>query len=783
MVKIDPNARDLVSCRTTVNKHRSIGIFYGENPLQTPFSLLLLEMSLVILLSRLVRFLLKPLRQPRVVSDVIGGIIVGPTVLGRSRTFARKMFSDEGSFLVHNLGVLGFIYFLFISGVKMDLSMMKGSGRKHVMIAVCGAITPLVSVTLVALLFRTRLDHELEKGSSIWGVAASMSITAFPVLYPILREQNLLSSEIGRMALSVSIITDAIGITFVIAFEAAKQGESRSKAALWHLVSLFGFIGFTTTVVRRAMTWVIRRTPEGKPVAQVYIIFILLGVMVMAFLSDFLGAAIANGPLWLGLAIPDGPPLGSTIVDKCETIMMELFMPFAYASVGLYVDLFSLSDYWSALSPLFIMVITGFSAKLLSTLLTAHFLEMPFRDSLTLSLIMSFRGQVEYLLYLHWVDLKMVKLPGFTLMVLSSTVLTAVVTPLVSTLYNPTRPYMVNKRRTIQHTAPNAELHLVACIHDQENVAWLINLLEVSNPTLSSPVVVYALRLVELLGRASPIFIDHEKHEKQYGENTSYSTVHSALKLYQETRGDYVRIHPFTAVSPRRSMYQDICELALVNKASLIILPFHAEGIDINGNISHMVNSCILAHAPCSVAILVDKGPQRNQCVTRSFRASSRHFAVLFLGGADAREALAYADRMAGNPDVSLTVVRFLTENYERDDGLEKKLDDGLVTWFWVKNEANEQVIYKEVVVRNGEETVSAIQAMNNDAYDLWIMGRKHGINPVLLEGLSNWSENQELGVIGDYIASMDFSSTASVLVLQQQILRGQRMPASHSIC
>ncbi|RVW56855.1 Cation/H(+) antiporter 24 [Vitis vinifera] len=754
MVKIDPKARDLVSCRTTVNKHRSIGIFYGENPLQTPFSLLLLEMSLVILLSRLVRFLLKPLRQPRVVSDVIGGIIVGPTVLGRSRTFARKMFSDEGSFLVHNLGVLGFIYFLFISGVKMDLSMLKGSGRKHVMIAVCGAITPLVSVTLVALLFRTRLDHELEKGSSIWGVAASMSITAFPVLYPILREQNLLSSEIGRMALSVSIITDALGITFVIAFEAAKQGESRSKAALWHLVSLFGFIGFTTTVVRRAMTWVIRRTPEGKPVAQVYIIFILLGVMVMAFLSDFFGAAIANGPLWLGLAIPDGPPLGATIVDKCETIMMELFMPFAYAS-----------------------------PKLLSTLLTAHFLEMPFRDSLTLSLIMSFRGQVEYLLYLHWVDLKMVRLPGFTLMVLLSTVLTAVATPLVSTLYNPTRPYMVNKRRTIQHTAPNAELHLVACIHDQENVAWLINLLEVSNPTLSSPVVVYALRLVELLGRASPIFIDHEKHEKQYGENTSYATVHSALKLYQETRGDYVRIHPFTAVSPRRSMYQDICELALVNKASLIILPFHAEGIDINGNISHTVNSCILAHAPCSVAILVDKGPQRNQCVTRSFRASSRHFAVLFLGGADAREALAYADRMAGNPDVSLTVVRFLTENYERDDGLEKKLDDGLVTWFWVKNEANEQVIYKEVVVRNGEETVSAIQAMNNDAYDLWIMGRKHGINPVLLEGLSNWSENQELGVIGDYIASMDFSSTASVLVLQQQVLRGQRMPASHSIC
>lgn len=71
MVKINPKARDLVSCRNMVNKNPSFGVFYGENPLKAPFPLLLLEMSLVIVISRLVRLLLKPLKQPRVVSDVI----------------------------------------------------------------------------------------------------------------------------------------------------------------------------------------------------------------------------------------------------------------------------------------------------------------------------------------------------------------------------------------------------------------------------------------------------------------------------------------------------------------------------------------------------------------------------------------------------------------------------------------------------------------------------------------------------------------------------------------
>ncbi|PQM41076.1 cation/H(+) antiporter 24 [Prunus yedoensis var. nudiflora] len=63
---------------------------------------------------------------------------------------------------------------------------------------------------------------------------------------------------------------------------------------------------------------------------------------------------------------------------------------------------------------------------------------------------------------------------------------------------------------------------------------------------------------------------------------------------------------------------------------------------------------------------------------------------------------------------------------------------------------------------------------MTTNNYDVWIVGRKQGINPVLLEGLSNWSENDELGIIGDFVSSYDFGGTASVLVVQQQVLRGQ---------
>lgn len=762
-----------VTCRVINRTDRHLfGIFYGESPLHTSFTLVLLEIALVILISRAVRFILKPLKQPRVVSEIIGGIIIGPSVLGRSKKFKDNVFPENAIFLVKNFGVMAFMYFLFVSGVKMDLGLIRKSGRKQWFSALFGVLIPILAVSIVSIILHKSLDSELAKVSSIGAVASASAITAFPVLFPILKDLNLLSSEVGRHAMSLSIIGDAMGINAIIAFEAAKQAEVKGENALWYMISLV-LVGIIIVFgVRRVMAWIIHKTPEGKPVEQGYIVAILVGVLVIGFLTDMFGIAIANGPLWLGLAIPDGPPLGATLVERSETIIMEIFMPFAFAFVGLYTDVDSMSAAgWSSLKPLFFMALTGYLARLVATLLSSLYFKMTLRDGLTLSFIMSLRGEVEILIFIHWIDKKIIGLPSFTMMVLLTLTITAITTPLISILYDPTRPYMVNKRRTIQHTPPNTDLNILVCIYDQECVSGIINLLELSNPNTCNPFVIFALRLIDLIGRAAPVLIDHEQQE-EYLELNSSNPVHNAFKIYQETKGlDVIKVYPFTAVSPQRSMYQDICKLALVNKATLIILPFD------KGNLLQSLNWDVLAHAPCSVAILVDKFHLHNNAIMGSFRRSYiHHFAVLFLGGADAREALVIADRMAQNPDVSITVIRFLSYNYVGDDEKEKKLDDGVVTWFWVKNEANEQVVYKEVVVKNGAETVAAIQAMNDDFYDLWIVGRKQGINPVLLEGLSDWSENLELGVIGDYVSAMDFGGMASVLVVQQQVLRGQGM-------
>ncbi|KAF8411733.1 hypothetical protein HHK36_004291 [Tetracentron sinense] len=767
-----------ITCRWA-NRPHPFGIFYGENPLDYSFPLVLLQISTVVLITRAVRFLLKPLKQPRIVSEIIGGIIIGPSVLGRSEKFSGWLFPDEGVFVLRNVGVMAMMYFLFVSGVKMDLiNSVSKSGKKPLFIAIFGVLLPMGTVASIAVFVWKFLDKDIARIAPLTAIALNLSITAFPVLYPILKELNLLNSEIGRLAMSTLMICDLIGYIVFVLSEAARQGKTNHWKGLWFMISVFVLLAFIVWVLRPLALWVVRQTPEGKPVDQLYVTFIMLGVLVTGFISDFIGVSIGNGPLWLGLAMPDGPPLGAAIVERSETVINDLLMPLFFAYVGLYTDVFSMTDF-STMGSLFVIMLVGYIGRLFGTLLPSLYFDLPLREGLVLSLVLSLRGQLELLLFIHWMDYKFLKTSTFTVMVLSTVMVTAIGTPLVKILYKQTRPYINKKRRTIQHAQPGSELPIVACLHDKESVAALTNLVEASNPTSYSPIVIYALHLVELVGRATPMFIAHDQISTGFKFKAS-----SAFRMFEHTsRPDHVKINSFTTVSPYATMYQDICEFALEKNASLIVIPFHKERLGGHGQIGlhrgvQQVSSNVVAHAPCSVGILVDRGPfRRTVLLSRSVRGASQqtqyHIAVLFLGGADAREALAYADRMAGNPNVNLTVVRFLSNNNEGDIAMEKKLDDGLVTWFWVKNEQNVRVVYKEVVVRNGAETLAAIQAMNANSYDLWIMGRQMGINPVLVQGLSQWSDNLEMGVIGEYVTSSDFGCTASILVVQQQVLSG----------
>ena len=361
---------------------------------------------------------------------------------------------------------------------------------------------------------------------------------------------------------------------------------------------------------------------------------------------------------------------------------------------------------------------------------------------------------------------------SFALLLITMLIVSGIARPMVGFLYDPSRRYIARARRTIMQSRDKIQLRILVCVHQEYNVPIIINLLEASNSSKFSSVSIFVLHLMELTGSAAAILVPNDNQNKlgtSHHVTGSDHIVGAFRRFEQQHQGSSMLVQHFTAISPYASMHNDICSLALDKRTTIVIVPFHKQWA-IDGKVEssvpsiRTVNRNVINKAPCSVGVLIDRGnTSGNQSVLTS--QSPYRIGLLFFGGIDDSEALAYARRMAEHPSVNLTVVRFILEShiYEK----KKNTDGEMIQEFRANALMSGKNHYKEEIVRDGVETTLAIYSMQDD-FDLVIVGKYHDPNSPLLLGLTtDWSECPELGVIGDMLASSE--SQFSILVVQQQ--------------
>ncbi|PIA61618.1 hypothetical protein AQUCO_00300855v1 [Aquilegia coerulea] len=773
------------------------GVWQGGNPIDYALPVFILQITCIVVITRVLVFVLKPLRQPRVISEIIGGILLGPSVLGNIPFFSDLIFPMKSIMVLETMANLGLLYFLFLVGVEMDLAVIKRTGRKAMVIAVGGMFVPFAIGTCFALIFKRGNDNEKANHISfLLFLGVAVSVTAFPVLARILAELKLLNTELGRIAMSSALINDMFA--WIILALAIAIAEKNTPA--WATIGVLGcsvaFVLFCIFIVRPAIHWIIRHTPEGENFNEVYICLILTGVMISGFITDCIGTHSIFGAFVYGLVIPNGP-LGATLIEKLEDFVSGLLLPLFFAISGLRTD-FGKVEGKNWLSFLSILLLAC-ASKVGVTLLLALYYQMPFQEGLALGLLMNTKGLIEMIILNVGRDQQVLDEKAFSVMVLVAVLTTGIITPTIMATYKPARHFVPYKRRTVQNSKPDSELRILACIHTPRNVPTIINLLEASHPVKKSPIHVYALHLVELTGRASAMLIVHNTRKSGVTAvnraQAQSDHIINAFENYEQHAGG-VTVQPLTAISPYSSMHEDVCNLAEDKRVAFIVLPFHKQqtvdgGMEPTNPAYQTINQNVLANAPCSVGILVDRGLGGSTRVAASH--ISHHVVVLFFGGPDDQEALSYASRMAEHPGITLTVIRFVPgeeakaslskpavvpnegSNEQRvltvitGNDKDKISDEEFINAFRIKTANNESIVYMEKISNSAEETVSTIRSIDS-IHDLYIVGRGQGMTTPLTAGLSEWSECPELGAIGDLLASSDFAATVSVLVVQQYV-------------
>ncbi|KAK4770095.1 hypothetical protein SAY87_030627 [Trapa incisa] len=760
-------------------KATSNGSFQGDSPLDYAIPLVILQICLVVLFTRILAFLLRPLRQPRVIAEIIGGILLGPSALGRSEKFLTTVFPKKSMTVLDTLANLGLLFFLFLVGLELDIRAIRRTGKKAFGIALAGITLPFVLGIGTSVVLQNTINKGARHAPFLVFMGVALSITAFPVLARILAELKLLTTDVGRMAMSAAAVND-VAAWILLALAIALSGSNTSPlVSLWVLLCGVAFVLAAVFLLRPLIGLMASRSPEGEPVKELYICITLSLVLVCGFITDTIGIHALFGAFVVGIIVPKEGPFAGVLIEKIEDIVSGLFLPLYFVSSGLKTNVATIkgAQSWGLLV---LVIFNACFGKVVGTIAVSLLCKIQVKEAVALGFLMNTKGLVELIVLNIGKDKKVLNDQSFAVLVLMALFTTFITTPIVMAVYKPARRGVPYKHKTIQRKDLDTQLRMLVGFHSTRNIPTMINLIESSRGTRRrGRLCVYAMHLMELSERPSAISMVHKVRSnglpfwnKVQGDQDQMVI---AFEAYQQLSA--VTVRPMTAISDLSSIHEDICTSAHQKRAAIIILPFHkhqrVDGtMESLGHAFQQVNQRVLRSSPCSVGIIVDRGLGGTTQVSAS--DVSYTVVVPFFGGGDDREALALGLRMAEHPGIMLSIMKFtLTSEAAAEAQRQRNNTDPITGYSHADDEAilseiiaskDQSTAFEEKVVGSIEEIVSVLKLMNK--CNLFIVGRSPTTALDLVEKGS--SDCPELGPVGGYLASSDFSTTASVLVVQQ---------------
>ncbi|PUZ43493.1 hypothetical protein GQ55_8G014300 [Panicum hallii var. hallii] len=783
---MSPNRTDLLCFYPS--KITMSGIWTGDSPLDFSLPLLLFQIILITTTTRAVALLLTPLRLPRYIAEILAGFLLGPSVLGRLPHFSDIAFPIRSLFILESMSLLGLIYYTFTIGVEIELHTVLRAGQRSFWFAAASALPPFLVGAVTGYVAvstdetRRTADQFLNTLSFPVFLGATFCATAFSVLARNIAQLKLAGTDVGQLSISASLINDTFawgGLTIATALAHVRYGM---VPCMWTIVSGFLIVGASYLIVRPMLLRLAGRVAEGEVVTELQECSVLIGVMVAALVADAGGTHAIFGAFVFGLAVPNGP-VGVAIVEKVEDFVVGTLLPLFFAMSGLRTDTAKITS-MSAAVLLMVAALAAAILKVVAAVSVAGAFGMPLHDGVSIGLLLNTKGVIELVILNIGKNKKIMSDQSFTVLVFMSALITALVTPLLAMVVKPARRLVFYKRRTIAWPQPESEFRILACVHMPRDVPALLTLLDVTSPSDHSPVAVQALHLIELAGRSSALLLinasapsssfEHTTHGRSQVELQFKHISHAFMAYEENVLG--VTARTLAAVSPYVTMHDDVTAAAEDRHSALILLPFHKHrsvdgGLEVFHPAIQPLNQNIQRFSPCTVGILVDRG-------LGGMPGAGCRVAALFFGGRDDREAVALATRMVYNPAIDLTVLRFVQKGgsfmgTEFDALKERKGDDACLREFLdransmsVGGGGGAGVEYRERGVFNASEMVAQIQEVEALGKDLFVVGKVPGL-PALTAGMVEWSECPELGPIGDLLASRDFQTMASVLVVQ----------------
>ncbi|KAK4053197.1 K(+)/H(+) antiporter [Microbotryomycetes sp. JL201] len=385
-----------------------------------PVVLFIVQAAIIVGFSRILGFFLKKLRQPQVIAEVIAGILVGPSVLGRVPNFTRRIFPPPSIPLLNLVANIGLILFLFLVGMETDFGVFRRNYKASVSISAVGMIIPFGMGAAVSVgVYNNFVSSSTNFGTFLLFVGVANAITAFPVLARILTELDLLSNHVGVTVLAAGVGNDVVGWV-LLALAIALVNASSGLLVLYIILTSIGWILVLFFIGRPMLSWLGRKTnsyTENGPSQAM-----TCATLFLALASSFL----------VGLIVP--LKMRAPLTEKIEDLVAALFLPLYFALSGLKTDLGLLAN-GSIWGYCVLVIVVAFASKFLSCGGVARLNGMSWRESGAVGSFMACKGLVELIVLNIGLNAGILNSEVFAMFVVMALVTTFATTPLALAFY------------------------------------------------------------------------------------------------------------------------------------------------------------------------------------------------------------------------------------------------------------------------------------------------------------------------------------------------------------
>ncbi len=407
----------------------------------------IIQLIVIITIARLFAWLFRRLRQPAVVGEIAGGLVLGPSVfqplaVGLGLTWLWQDWQGiihDASPIFGVMKEIGLILLLFIVGLEFDFQHLRQMGKAALAISLSGIVLPFSMGALLAPWMHHALELKVDPTGFWLFLGTAMSITALPILGRMMIELNVTRTHLGVVTITAAAIDDASAwIILATVAGAVRVGFDPWLTLRMLLLTILFFIGMRFIIrpgLKRSIAWYLQKTDGRLEINGMAVLLILLFLASLA--THLIGIFAIFGAFLLGALLSDETRLRETLSGPFHYFVGAFFLPIFFTFTGMRTDVGTLHGgvAWFMAGMVLLMAISG---KWGGCALAARWAGFSWREASCIGILMNTRALMELIVINVGFDLGVIEQSVFTMLVFMALITTIMTTPILLWLHKGT---------------------------------------------------------------------------------------------------------------------------------------------------------------------------------------------------------------------------------------------------------------------------------------------------------------------------------------------------------